>query len=87
MVSSLPITGCDIYPLVLFDRSMLKQEFDENKELQIPGIDAEYQDFSTVQKYMSREWHKYSPVHFGKPDTEKVVYVKARSINFNVGKS
>ena len=84
MVQALPITGLDIYPLVLFERSILKKEIDEGTVEELPGIETEYRYFMVAEKAFGEQWRRFSPVHFGKGEAERATYVTARSRNFDV---
>ncbi len=80
-VGSLPVAGCDVYPLILFERSILKREIDEKTAEELPGLRTEYRFFESAEKFFENGWRRFSPVHFGKPGKERAVYVTARSRN------
>lgn len=79
-------TGASVYSLIPFKRSVLAQRMADGKEEALGGVDEEFRYYSMADEALGgrSNWHRCSPVHFGRDGVETNRYNSRRSAPIDI---
>jgi oxygen-independent coproporphyrinogen-3 oxidase len=80
------ISACSIYPLILFEKSLLSTRIRQGKEPPLNGIEAEYERYVKADSYLREvlNWQRFTPVQYGDVIAETASYVSAGSRGYDI---
>lgn len=86
LLAQSPVAGVSVYPLILFDRSLLSSQIREGTEPPLGDLKTEYDFYVHADRCLTEtiKWQLFTPVQYGKPDEDKAKYVRARGRGYEV---
>jgi oxygen-independent coproporphyrinogen-3 oxidase len=86
LLAQSPVTGVSVYPLILFDRSLLSSQIRERTEPPLGDLKAEYDFYIHADRCLTEtmKWQRFTPVQYGKPGEDQANYVRARGQGYEV---